>query len=46
MRSSRKRGQEKENATSSLVATGDSLTEGWGVTPRSLLAYRAVYESK
>jgi len=34
-----------EIATSSLVATGDSLTEGWGVTPRSLLAYRAVYET-
>ena len=35
-----------EIATSSLVATGGSLTDGWGVTPHSLLAYRAVSVSK
>ena len=35
-----------ENATSSLVATGGSLTDGWGLSPHSLLADRAVYVSK
>jgi hypothetical protein len=35
-----------EIAKSLLVATGGSLTVGWGVAPYVLLAYRAVYESK